>query len=197
MFIGGGGSMISAMLWCMIADAVPVEDRTAVYYRIAGASMIVNLVSNPLAAALLRIDPWIPVLFGCGLVGLGVLVVLVVLPETLDIRRAADRQIERQIERAVHDTARPGRRLADGADAHKTGTLWGRTVATMENDMGHVWRFLLGSRDMMLLIIPFSLNVSALRHASFDIARQYIHKRYDLDWADVSPPVPLALRNGC
>ena len=157
--------------------------------------MATTLFVNPLAASLLKVSPWVPLIFGNIVLFVGMLAVFLI-PETLDIRRATDRRIEQQIHQEGRGTVHPDAPLADD-DAQKTRGVWDRIVATMKNDMVHVWRFLIGSKGIMLLILALALNMSTIHYLASYLARQYIHKRYDVDWSDVSPfPSHLyALRN--
>ncbi|GKT42536.1 efflux pump ustT [Colletotrichum spaethianum] len=91
------------------------------------------------------------------------------LPETLDLRRAADEEVEQTLHRAEH-----------GAKVNRT--LKEQIVFAVKNDMGHVYNFLIKSRRVIGLVAGFNLTV-VVKYVKADIMAQYVHNLFGWSWA--------------
>ncbi|KAK7433333.1 hypothetical protein QQZ08_000272 [Neonectria magnoliae] len=170
--IGGGGPMASAMVWTIVADVVPVAERTSVFYQITAAVLMINILVNPISAWLLHFDPWIPMWLAFGFLIAGTCCTLMI-PETLGLRRKAD-------DRRRHGTNahEPDHEDTESLKHHILKQAW----YTVKNDMGHVWRFIFASKSIMILILAISAHMP-IRLAFASILLQYISKRFDWDWS--------------
>lgn len=167
--IGGGGQMAGAMVWTILADVLPVANCTAVFYQLL-AMMLLAVVVNPLTVLLLSIDPWIAMWLGFGILVLGMLTSLLV-PETLGLHREADRRRQR------------GYSLDnDDGSVLPKGGLVRQAWCAVRNDMDHVWRFIFGSRRIMMLVAAYGLFFPVKLNLSVNIL-QYMTKRFNWKWS--------------
>lgn len=174
-FIGGGGQMAGAMVWTILADAVPVAERTDVFFRLYALTLVLAVVVNPIAAMLLNIDPWIAMWLGFGILVLGMFSSLLV-PETLRLRQAADSK-----RRARSRSRSIGRRDEPvGGKKSKLQQTW----FAVRNDMGHIWRFIFASKSIMMLIAAYGLFFPVKLNVTLNIL-QYMTKRFNWKWSTV------------
>ncbi|KAE8354939.1 putative MFS transporter [Aspergillus coremiiformis] len=80
--VGGGPTMAMAIVWTMIADVTTNSQRAIIFSRVGVLSMAVSFLSRAISSGLMTVQPWIPMLIGCGLV-LVALSLILSLPETL------------------------------------------------------------------------------------------------------------------
>ncbi|KJZ74421.1 hypothetical protein HIM_06231 [Hirsutella minnesotensis 3608] len=58
--VGGGASVMIAMIYSMIADVEPPEMRANAFYLTVVGTLVGNLVAVPISAHLMQRSPWIP-----------------------------------------------------------------------------------------------------------------------------------------
>ncbi|KAL0937506.1 MFS transporter [Colletotrichum truncatum] len=168
-FIGGGGGMVQAMVWTMISDVIPISNLTAVYYKIGAVALLGDLVVAPLSAVLLTKSPWLALSMGMGLIFFGACLPPFI-PETSELRRAADEEVEQRLNRTNDDAERDKRSLRE------------QIVFAMKNDMNHVYNFLIRSKRILALIIGFNLTVIT-KYVRMEIMSQYVHNLFGWSWA--------------
>ncbi|KAF6803553.1 MFS transporter [Colletotrichum musicola] len=171
-FIGGGGAILQAMVWTMVSDVIPISNLTAVYFRIGAVVLGGELVVVPLSAYLLAFNPWLPLTIGTSLL-LVAAALSFFIPETLELRQAADVEVEQRLHRSGDDGARDKRTLRE------------QIVFTMKNDMAHVYNFLIKSRRIVALIMAFNMTV-IVKYVKIEINAQYVHNRFAWSWAKES-----------
>ncbi|KAL4958873.1 major facilitator superfamily domain-containing protein [Aspergillus stella-maris] len=100
--IGGGPTVTLAIIWTMLADLTVDSDRAVLFFRVGLASQIAGFVASAVSSGLMAINPWVPLLVGCGtvIVGLGAAWAL---PETINIVKARSGS---EIGRQDHTTRR-------------------------------------------------------------------------------------------
>ncbi|KAM5361533.1 hypothetical protein ACJZ2D_013041 [Fusarium nematophilum] len=173
--IGGGAPMAGAMVWTIVADVVPVAERTGMFFRLSAAGMIFNVIVNPISAWLLKFDPWLSMWIGFGFLVTGTGSVLLI-PETLQFRQKADlRRRDGQASPGGHG------REGNGVDLRKHSILK-QAWFTVKNDMQHVWLFIFASKKVMVLILAVAVFFP-IRLAYTGILLQYMAKRFDWDWS--------------
>ncbi|POR35467.1 COP9 signalosome complex subunit 2 [Tolypocladium paradoxum] len=172
--VGGGGQMTSAMVWTILADAVPVAERTAVFYQLHALTLILAVLVNPLAALLLSIDPWIAMWLGFGILVVGTLSSLLV-PETLRLRQMADSRRRRSVGGGVDDD---GDDFVVRAKRGKMQQAW----FAVKNDMSHIWRFVFASKSIMMLVVAYGLFFTLRLNFSLNML-QYMTKRFSWKWS--------------
>lgn len=189
--IGGGGQMVVAMLWTIVADVVPVAERTSVFYRIYAMNLLISVAINPIAGWLLSIDPWLATWVGCSVLAVGMLSSALI-PETLKLRQEADRK------RLGHDVI-PSSSTDTECDEGLRKTpgvkeLARRAWLSTKDDVSHVWRFIFASKAVVLLLLaygPFYL----IRLAFVLDILQYMTRRFNWEWSTVREPLFNYLRN--
>ncbi|KAL7784356.1 COP9 signalosome complex subunit 2 [Trichoderma ceciliae] len=177
--IGGGGQMAAAMIWTIVADVVPVAERTSVFYQIYAMNLIISVAINPLTAWLLSLDPWLAMWVGYGVLAIGVLSSALI-PETLKLRQAADSKRRGQ---AASPSAQDESQLASRKlKLPGAKELANRAWFSVKNDVSHVWRFIFASKSVVLLLFaygPFYLIKLAF---VLDIL-QYMTSRFNWEWS--------------
>jgi hypothetical protein len=141
------------------------------------------MIVGPISAALLSINPWVPILVGMGLVFLS-MPLTIFIPETLELRQAADEQIRRVIHQS--DGAAEGHSEILNDDNAKT-TLVQRLVFSVRNDFTHVWRFLISTPGVPMLLLGYNLS-TVIQYAKIELFLQYVHQRYGWSWQEVCRP---------
>lgn len=165
--------MAGAMVWTLLADAIPVAKRTSIFYLLYAMILILAVVINPVAALLLSIDPWIALWLGFGILIAGVFASLLV-PETLALRQKAD-------------SKRPRGASINGATSVNIAPRksWiQHAVFSMKNDMGHIWRFIFASKSVMILILAYGINFPIKLNETFNLL-QYMTRRFNWEWSTV------------
>jgi MFS family permease len=179
LLIGGGGQMVVAMIWTIVADVVPVAERTSVIYRLYAMNLFISVVINPLAAWLLSIDPWLTMWIGNGVLATGLLASALI-PETLKFRQAADNKRRGQdtLSATQNESQSQPNKIPGAKDLAR------RAWFSAKNDVSHVWRFIFTSKSVVLLLLaygPFYLIKLAF---VLDIL-QYMTRRFNWEWSTV------------
>lgn len=167
--------MAGAMCYTLFSDVTPAAERTMVFYQLNAVLRIVGVAATPLAAFLLGVNPWMALWIGIGLLIIGTCCTLL-LPETLDLRKAADQRRasgEIQAEFAPHPVGKVSAKSAIQ-----------RALASARSDFSHIWRFLLGSKGIMLLMVCNALAFPLKLVFDSDLL-QYMTKRYHWSWSTV------------
>ncbi|KAI8673090.1 hypothetical protein NCS56_00774100 [Fusarium sp. Ph1] len=175
--IGGGGPMAGAMVWTIVADVVPTAERTGVFFRLFAASLLFNVMVNPISAWLLNYDPWLSMWIGLGFLIAGTLSVLLI-PETLRFRQKADNR--RRHGPGHEDDAEPEEHR-HGVSLSKHSVLK-QAWFTVKNDMQHVRRFIFASKTVIMLILTVATYLP-IRVAYNGILLQYMTKRFNWEWS--------------
>jgi MFS family permease len=81
--IGGGPSVALIVIWTMLADLTTDAQRPTLFFRVGLASQIASFFASAISSALMTVNPWIPLLGGCGTVMIGLCCALS-LPETMN-----------------------------------------------------------------------------------------------------------------
>ncbi|KAI5467968.1 COP9 signalosome complex subunit 2 [Mariannaea sp. PMI_226] len=191
LLIGGGGTMAAAMIWTILADVVPVAERTSTFFQLVATMLVLQVLVNPLSAFMLKFDPWMAMWlsFGCFLVGL---CSVALIPETLVLRRKADarrrytRVAASDNEQAINeenerDSTEVNLRSFSSVKAFRQQVL-AKAWFTVTNDMKHVWRFIFSSKSIVVLILAIA-TLLPIRLAMINILLQYMTKRFDWEWS--------------
>ena len=179
--------MTIAMIYTILADVLPAAERGQVFYSLQAFGLLLGVAIHPCSAYLLSIDPWLPIWLGSGLFVVSTLLTLGI-PETLVLRQKAD-AIQR------HETSTGGPGLQDPSllgpmklsPSHAMERAW----FSLKNDSSHIWRFIFGSKTLMMMIAAYSLFYP-VRVAMLITLLQYMRERFDLSWSTVS----ICLRKG-
>lgn len=168
--------MALAMLFTVLADVIPIEERTGVFYQLMAFILMLSVIFTPLTALLLNVDPWLPLWIGFGCLVLATLLSLL-MPETLNLTHQAD--IQRRRQQADRE------RLNGGpAESIKRSVLQ-QTWFTAKGDMAHIWRFIFGSKSIVLLMAAYGIFTSVKATLAVEVL-QYMTKRFNWSWSKVS-----------
>ncbi|KAM3073471.1 hypothetical protein ACMFMG_004631 [Clarireedia jacksonii] len=85
LLIGGGSAVVRSMVFTIIADVVPEENRAATFFQITATTLIGTFCGVPFAWWLMKRNVWTPMLVALCFMLSGALLVLA-LPETLHLR---------------------------------------------------------------------------------------------------------------
>ncbi|KIL87982.1 hypothetical protein FAVG1_08864 [Fusarium avenaceum] len=168
--IGGGGQMAVAMVYTIVADVVPVEERTDMFFRLVALVLVFNVVFNPISAWLLQFDPWLSMWIGFGFMVFGTLCILLI-PETMHLRRKGDMQHNAEHENEQINGVSPSKH-------HVLKQAW----FSIKNDMQHVWRFIFASKSIMILMFATAFFFPS-RIVLSGILLQYMSKRFEWSWS--------------
>ncbi|KAL4991628.1 putative MFS transporter [Aspergillus falconensis] len=162
--IGGGPTVALAIIWTMLADLTADSDRAVLFFRVGLASQIAGFVASAASSGLMAIDPWIPLLVGCGavMVGLGAACTL---PETINLVKA----------RSGGGSGRQDRTIQREEDLSVPIPLKYTSLRRRVNRFVHPYLFIFTPR-LLSLLFSFALYQVALGSSSF--LTQYISTRY-------------------
>ncbi|KAF4455609.1 hypothetical protein F53441_2133 [Fusarium austroafricanum] len=168
--IGGGGQMAVAMVYTIVADIVPVDQRTDMFFRLVALTLIFNVIFNPISAWLLQYDPWLSMWIGFGFMVFGTMCILLI-PETMHLRRKDDKRHNEEHENEqIH-----------GVSLSKQ-TVLKQAWFSIKNDMQHVWRFIFASKSIMILMLAIAFFFP-VRIVLTGVLLQYMSKRFDWSWS--------------
>ncbi|KAK1758674.1 major facilitator superfamily domain-containing protein [Echria macrotheca] len=189
MFLGGGGQMVMAMLYTLLADVVPATERATVFFQIGAAYLVSATVAGPLAGALMTISDWLTLVVCLLILALGIPLALA-FPETVSLhgpRKDAGNQ------------ARPSAAADDGNDgddedednepASKLSPLQ-NIVAKAREGFSDVRDFVLGNKSLAFLMASSIFVVFA--KSVQEMLLQYATKRYGWTWSQAT--ILLAIR---
>ncbi|KAI7759565.1 hypothetical protein LZL87_013510 [Fusarium oxysporum] len=170
--IGGGMQMAGAMVWTLVADTVPVAERTSVFYLLHSMILILAIAVNPIAAFLLRIDAWYAIWLGFGILVAGLFASLLV-PETLTLRRLVDKTPSHSTSAtdSVASVSKPPQR-----------SWFQYAGSSIKNDLGHIVRFIFASKGVMILSFAYAIIIPVNMNLAFNLL-QYMTKRFNWSWS--------------
>ncbi|KAF7552330.1 hypothetical protein G7Z17_g4416 [Cylindrodendrum hubeiense] len=172
--IGGGVSVVGAIVWTILSDSIPAAKRTSLFYQLHAMMLILSAAARPVAAWLLSIDPWLPMWIGLGALVLSLFSSLLI-PETLQLRTIADDEV-RQFEEA------DGHQLGDAELLKSKQSVLQTAWSTSKQDFSRVWQFIFGSKNLLLLIVAYGLCYPI--DIAFEMNMlQYATKRFGWDWS--------------
>jgi hypothetical protein len=179
LLIGGGSQMVVAMISTVVADVVPVSERTGTFYQIYAMNLVISIAVNPLAAFLLSIDPWLAMWIGNAVLTIGVLSSALI-PETLKFRQAADNKRRGQdgSSAAQQESQLPSKQFPSARE------LAQRAWFSAKNDVSHVWRFIFTSKTVVLLLLAYGPFYLIKLTFVLDIL-QYMTRRFNWEWSTV------------
>lgn len=160
--IGGGPSVALVVIWTMLADLTTDQQRARIFFRVGLASQIVSFLSRVTGSTLLTLNPWIPLLLGCGMVTIGLGCALS-LPETMSRTKAAP------MSRACSDEAH-----LSCETPCKSESVFPMAPGKIAR-LIHPYLFVL-NRHVLLVLFSFATVQAALSSSSF--LTQYISTRF-------------------
>ena len=149
------------MVWTILTDSTSVSNRTSLFYQMHAMMLILSAAFRPVAAWLLSIDPWLPMWIGLVALVASMFSTLLI-PETLRLRKLADRE---------HPVPTKGRR-----------GLLHTALSAAAQELSRIWRFILGSRSIMLLVMADGLMNPIYMAFEMNML-QYVTNRFKWDWS--------------
>ncbi|KAK5175378.1 uncharacterized protein LTR77_000517 [Saxophila tyrrhenica] len=176
--LGGGGAVTLALAFVMFSDITPEAKRSAVFLRAGAFGIVAGLVMPPLAAWLMRYNPWIPAIAGTCLQGLAV-TLFSLTPETLNFgARASSIDAARSSTFESFPPPEPDAPLS--FQSQSATTTADRCLKQFRTSTA----FLLEDWRVPVLIAPFLghdfLGVCA------SLVIQYLSARYDITFSDAT-----------
>ncbi|KAK1837501.1 ATP synthase F0 [Colletotrichum chrysophilum] len=166
--IGGGRGMIQAMVLTVVSDVTDSSKLTTMYYIVDAVAYGTNFIALPLSLALMRAEPWIPLLISVILMSIGTCLSLS-LPETRTQRQASDFQVDRKPNRQEHHLKQEESvvRLA---------------LSSFSGSFRQARLTLLGSKTIQLLAGGFVLTFVA-DYLNTAIMAKYLHTHAGWSWS--------------
>ena len=179
--MGGSSPVVSALFFVIVSDVVPEEERSKVFLQLGGANLISTVCMPLLAAWLMEITPWIPVIAGTLGKACAVLLVLA-MPETLGYQHQTDTTSPTEPEEEEED---PTTEQHQHLTANKPPYL--STLRSSTTFLLHDWR-------VPALTLTFLLHLTIA--SSTALTTQYISTRYHLHLSQATKLLTLrALAN--
>lgn len=164
--LGGGDAVTIAIVFTIVSDVMPEERRTSKFFLVGASAMLATVIGPFVSAALMVIDPWIPMVLGLALQAM-VIVQVLFLPETKGY--STGNGTAESYDEAVETLS---------ADSVKLSPLHTVKVAVKDSIS-----FLTADTRLLLLIPAFFMHMLV---SSTDILQQYISTRYGLSLADAT-----------
>ncbi|KAM0486204.1 hypothetical protein ACHAPX_000908 [Trichoderma viride] len=166
--IGGGGSVIIAMVWTILTDAIAPEKRTTLFYQMHAMMLVLSTIFRPIAGWMLSINPWLSMWTGLGSLAISTALTLLI-PETLHLAQSSNGQ-------QAHGHA-PHFPLL-GPKQGVIRTAW----ETARKDALRVWQLLQNSKNLYPLILGMAFYTPI--HTGFEMNMlQYVTARFGWDWS--------------
>lgn len=171
LLIGGGTPGATAMVWTIMTDSTSPANRTSLFYQMHAMMLILSAAFRPLAAWLLSIDPWLPMWIGLAALVLSMFSTLLI-PETLPLRQ--------QSAHHDHNHVHPLAKVRGGGGGG--GGVLATALGTAARELSRIWRFILGSRSIMLLVLADGLLNPIYAAVEMNLL-QYVTVRFGWDWS--------------
>ncbi|CAK7235747.1 hypothetical protein SCUCBS95973_009371 [Sporothrix curviconia] len=186
--IGSFPSVGPAMIFTVVADVTPQAARATAYFRLTAVFLVAELISSPLAGALLIAGGhWLPLLFGFASAVMGGLVLLA-LPETLNFDTAAGKVVPRAAATTVAsdtaDTSSATPAAGTPTTKRSIASAWHSFVHLLRTDARATSLFILHNRPLMFLMVPFVFSV--VGRFVQNLLLQYATKRYSWSWSQAA-----------
>ncbi|KAF3188233.1 hypothetical protein TWF788_000911 [Orbilia oligospora] len=151
-----------------MTDLTLPEHRASIFLFMNAAVLIAEMLVMPLAATLMRTNPWIPVNIGLATVALGSLITISILPETVHLQ-----------ETESEDTEEERDSFSEGEDS---GLLSGAKRALHSSK--DLFSLISVSRETVALMIASTMT--NMDRSSTPYFIQYVSKKFDWDISEAS-----------
>ncbi|PYI15328.1 putative MFS transporter [Aspergillus violaceofuscus CBS 115571] len=161
--IGGGPAVALVVIWAMLADLATDAQRAALFFQVGLASQVASFLASLISSGLMALNPWIPLLIGCGTVMLGLGCALS-LPETMNMP-------VRRKEPAASDPNEPVSTCDTSAKPELTSFPLPKKLARLI----HPYLFVFNQQSLLLL---FAFATVEVVQRSFPFLTQHISRRF-------------------
>ncbi|KAK6519886.1 hypothetical protein TWF506_000181 [Arthrobotrys conoides] len=167
--IGGGNLVVGSLIYTIMTDLTLPEHRASIFLFMNAAVLIAEMLVMPLAATLMRIDPWIPVNIGLATVALGSLVTISILPETVHLQDTESEGTEEE----ERDS------LSEGDDSSLLSGA--KRALHSSKDL-----FSLASVSRETVVLMIASTMTNMDRSSTPYFIQYVSKKFDWDISEAS-----------
>ncbi|KAF5576061.1 hypothetical protein FPANT_11115 [Fusarium pseudoanthophilum] len=179
--IGGGPTTGTTLLTTVVADVVPAEVRSTVFFYRFCTDLIADLIVPPITSMLMHKNTWIPLLLAVAFQGLSVILALG-LPETLPV-------VESKRSGEDANDISPDCSISEQAEIpSKSDGKWGSWLTRNKDSFDFV------IKDRVLSSLVFTFLISKIGRQATNILFQYVSKRYG--WTLAQAGFLISLRAG-
>ncbi|RAK90678.1 MFS general substrate transporter [Aspergillus costaricaensis CBS 115574] len=173
--VGGGPQLSTAMAYAMITDVVPVSKRASIFFLLAAAMLLGEILATPLSAFLMSWSPWVPSLFGLAAQSLGLLGTTL-LPET---------NPEKTVDQGRGDGEDNEHEDTDysGPTQYSLGRL---LRSRLRNQWNQARGVTINARSVNLICIVCSFLLSSIGRQALQLIIQYASRRFSWSIAGAS-----------
>ncbi|KAK0632183.1 major facilitator superfamily domain-containing protein [Immersiella caudata] len=180
-FIGGTAQMVVAMLYTFLADVTPVAERATVFFRIAAAFLVSNMIASALAGVIMAKSDWVALDTGIALLFLS-LPLGFLFPETLHLHAHGMQKArqERRHRQTNAENAGGGGEEHEGLFATKQPALqilWSKA----RDSLAEVREFVAENKSLGFLVLSTVFII--LGKFVTEMLLQYATKRYGWTWS--------------
>ncbi|KAI0391243.1 major facilitator superfamily domain-containing protein [Xylariaceae sp. FL0594] len=174
--LGGGSAIATTMVTTIVADVVPPNLRSTVFFYRFCAELIAECAIPPVTYLLMRMNVWVPLLAAVGFSVLAITMTLFI-PETLPV---ANPDINGDV---PHSPTSPSR--GSSLSEPPARSVWFQQARES---------FAFVTRDKTVAALVFTFLVSKVGRQSVNVLFQYVSKRYGWDLSEAG--LLLSLRAG-
>ncbi|KAK3396002.1 major facilitator superfamily domain-containing protein [Sordaria brevicollis] len=192
LLIGGGGGIITAMLYTFISDIVPIAERATLFFQMHATYLTARMISGPIAGSLMVISPWIPLLLSLGLITLATVLTLV-FPETrhLKVSQAPSSSTTSKTKRSDNDDEEIDKPMISPSSAYPppqprpqqpAATIGQRLTSTFHS----LTNFLSTANNRKICLLTLALALVVIGKYVQALLLQYATKRFGYSWSEAS-----------
>lgn len=175
--IGGGTSVINAMVWTLLTDVIPPEQRSTIFYQLHAMMFVMSIISRPISAYLMSVDPWFPMWIGIAALALGTASSLAI-PETLHavaVMKGTDDENE-------NDDSDDEENAMYRAPFKTTRSTVHVSFGTLKARMAEIWHLIFHSKHLMFLVAALAACAPITIAFEMNIL-QYMTARFNWTWS--------------
>lgn len=174
-FVGGGDAVASSMIFLVVADVAPPDERAKLFFVLTACERVGEIVATPISAFLMSIwNPWIPYLLYSVLTLIAGMIPLLFLPETLQGCKAppATDSVSRR------ETDENSCQSDPGEDGDLPAPAVPERLQAITSKLQPLFK-----QNVIAILLAFF--VSALGRQSTSFLLQYIRQRFDWSYQKV------------
>ncbi|KAI9751276.1 MAG: hypothetical protein M4579_006129 [Chaenotheca gracillima] len=172
--LGGGPTVLIALVYSVLADSVPWDERASTFFRLQAAQLVAEIIGPSIGSALMSHDLWLPVYVGLTLDAITVFSTLIALPETLNAR-LADPELE-SVE-VFSDSA------SSSDSSNGFGALIRRNIRDLAQNFKSALDFVAHNITVSLLVFTFLSHV--ISRSAMEVLFQYVPHRFGWSISEV------------
>ena len=171
--------MVMAMLYTLLADVIPVAERATAFFHVGAAYLVSQMISAPLAGALMINNPWVPFLVALTIMALCIPTCMC-FPETMDLHEPREQETQRQTATAQQTDDSEACNVEDDAAGAEL-TLTQKFSQKARESIGEVLDFVLLNKRISFLMLSAVFVI--LGKFVSEMLLQYATKRYGWTWS--------------